>query len=97
MWQEIIQLRRRYTPQEKHHTDGDEDSTLCSQVPDKYLCKLTGEIMTDPVIACDGHVYERAAIQQYLAQHENILPNGKTNSLLAGCYKLKQEIVAFNK
>lgn len=31
------------------------------------LCPITQEIMTDPVVAADGHSYERAAIAQWIA------------------------------
>merc|ERR1712045_349656 len=33
---------------------------------DSFLCPITRELMTDPVICCDGHTYERAAIEQWL-------------------------------
>jgi hypothetical protein len=32
--------------------------------PNEYICPLTLEIMTDPVLASDGHTYEREAILQ---------------------------------
>lgn len=31
----------------------------------KFLCSITGEIMKDPVIATDGHTYERTAIEKW--------------------------------
>jgi len=37
--------------------------------PDGILCPITGEIMQDPVICCDGHSYERTSIQAWLAGH----------------------------
>ncbi len=33
-----------------------------------WLCPITQERMRDPVIAADGHTYERAAIEQWLRQ-----------------------------
>lgn len=35
---------------------------------DKYLCPITGDIMSDPVIAPDGYTYERKAITEWLAR-----------------------------
>jgi len=34
-----------------------------------FVCPITGEVMVDPVICADGHSYERAAIQTWLAEH----------------------------
>jgi hypothetical protein len=36
-------------------------------VPDEYLCPITCEVMDDPVMAEDGHTYERAAIATWVA------------------------------
>ena len=36
--------------------------------PEEFLCPLTLELMRDPVIAADGHTYERAAIAAWLAR-----------------------------
>lgn len=33
---------------------------------DNYICPIIGIIMTDPVIAPDGHTYERYAIEAWL-------------------------------
>ena len=33
--------------------------------PDEYLCPITQELMHDPVIASDGHTYERDAIERW--------------------------------
>lgn len=35
-------------------------------VPSSFLCPITQELMTDPVAAADGSVYERAAITEWL-------------------------------
>jgi len=37
-------------------------------IPAEYLCPLTLSVMEDPVVASDGHSYEKAAITQWLAQ-----------------------------
>ncbi|CAG9319863.1 unnamed protein product [Blepharisma stoltei] len=35
-------------------------------IPDCFLCPITQELMQDPVIAADGHTYERKAIKRWL-------------------------------
>ena len=41
-----------------------------------FTCPITHEIMWEPVVASDGHTYERAAIERWLAQ----FPAGKALS-----------------
>ena len=36
-------------------------------LPDEFKCPITCEVMQDPVIALDGHTYERSAIEAWLA------------------------------
>ena len=31
--------------------------------PDEYVCPISQELMEDPVLASDGHAYERRAIE----------------------------------
>jgi hypothetical protein len=35
----------------------------------ELICPITFELFRDPVLANDGHVYERAAITQWIQQH----------------------------
>jgi serine/threonine protein kinase len=53
-----------------------------ADTPESFLCPITCCIMTDPVVAADGHSYDRHAIKEWL-----ILSNGnrspKTNVELA--------------
>ena len=37
-----------------------------AEPPDDYLCPITQELMSDPVIAADGHAYERKDILQWI-------------------------------
>jgi len=37
-----------------------------NEPPADYLCPITHELMNDPVIAADGHTYERTAIGRWL-------------------------------
>ena len=32
-----------------------------------FICPITTEVMSDPVMAADGHAYERTAIERWLA------------------------------
>ena len=38
-----------------------------NDIPIKYLCPITRQIMSEPVIAKDGHTYEKEAIERYFA------------------------------
>ncbi|ACE05813.1 hypothetical protein Aasi_0393 [Candidatus Amoebophilus asiaticus 5a2] len=55
-------------------------------IPDECLCPITHEIMEDPVIAQDGHTYERAAIQGWFDR-------GHRNSPMTGGKVLSIELV----
>ena len=47
---------------------------------DKYNCSLTLDLMEDPVVASDGHTYERAAIEKVIEQAlASLLARGKTH------------------
>lgn len=37
-----------------------------SAPPAAYLCPISHELMSDPVVACDGHTYERRAITEWM-------------------------------
>ena len=47
--------------------------------PVDFMCPITQDLMNDPVVCADGHSYERAAIVQWLSNH-NTSP--KTNVTL---------------
>jgi len=49
------------------------------EIPSDIVCPITQEIMVDPVVAMDGHSYERTAIMQWLAKHKT---SPKTNEEL---------------
>ncbi|KAI9905887.1 hypothetical protein PsorP6_013966 [Peronosclerospora sorghi] len=53
---------------EEKHDDEDESS-----VPEQLICPITGCPMLDPVVAADGHSYEREAILQWF-KSSNISP-----------------------
>ena len=51
----------------------DEEGTLLKkteeQHPLEFICPITMEMMTDPVICSDGHCYERSAIDEWLSSN----------------------------
>jgi hypothetical protein len=65
-------------------------------VPDELLCPITLCIMQDPVLAMDGHTYERAAIEDWLCRSrasprtgaplitELLIPNHAVRAMIAG-------------
>ncbi|KAM6942529.1 WD repeat, SAM and U-box domain-containing protein 1 [Xenentodon cancila] len=40
--------------------------SVCSGIPDEFLCPITRELMREPVIAADGYSYEREAIEGWI-------------------------------
>lgn len=47
---------------------------IMDPIPQEYICPITAEIMTDPVIGTDGHTYERSAITEWLATRNQHSP-----------------------
>mmetsp|Transcript_33971 Transcript_33971/g.78325 ORF Transcript_33971/g.78325 Transcript_33971/m.78325 type:complete len:210 (+) Transcript_33971:222-851(+) len=43
--------------------------------PQSLICPITDEVMNDPVVALDGHSYERVAIKQFLG---SCMANGQS-------------------
>ena len=39
-------------------------------VVSSFVCPITQAVMEDPVMTADGHTYERAAIEQWLREHD---------------------------
>ena len=44
----------------------EEEEDGLDELPDEFMCPITCELMADPVMACDGHTYERRAIERWL-------------------------------
>jgi hypothetical protein len=67
------------------------------EIPRQYLCPITTDIMTDPVLCTDGHVYEKTAIQKWLDTH-NTSPMTKAavcKNTIIPCFALKSLIQEF--
>ena len=44
------------------------------EIPDAYLCPITMDPMEDPVIAADGHSYERSDIEAWFNRGNDTSP-----------------------
>eukprot|EP00210_Caulerpa_lentillifera_P006929 g6625.t1 len=53
---------------ESKHDDDEEQIEVVSGSRDCIYCPITFDVMRDPVIATDGHTYERKAIERWLRQ-----------------------------
>ncbi|KAF7101621.1 hypothetical protein CFC21_102898 [Triticum aestivum] len=65
-------------------------------IPDDFLCPITLEIMTDPVIVASGQTYERRSIQKWLDSGERTCPKTRqplAHLSLAPNYALKNLIL----
>eukprot|EP01083_Nonionella_stella_P170245 578992_1 len=85
----IKELREKYSKGNK-----EENVDKTKQIPKEYLCPITKQIMQDPVIAFDGHNYDRNAIESYLKIHQTSPITGATADYLIVFpnHKLKTDI-----
>ena len=68
------------------------------EMPDDFLCKITQAQMEDPVVASDGHTYERSAIEQVLRRPSCRLSPITRETLQSALYPniaLRQRIAAY--
>jgi Mg-chelatase subunit ChlD len=67
-------------------------------LPPEFLCPITHEPMTDPVVAQDGHTYERVAIAQWFADHQTSPKTGASllDKTLTPNHALRAQIVTEN-
>ena len=84
-----------YAP-EHSRAPGSRPGSAAESLHADLLCPITLEVMRDPVIASDGHSYERAAIERWLAGHRtspltgralphgDLIPNHRLRSLIEG-------------
>lgn len=52
-----------------------------NEVPEKFLCRISGKLMEDPVISPYGHCFERQEIEKYLKIQELCPVTGKPLTL----------------
>ncbi|CAG9335121.1 unnamed protein product [Blepharisma stoltei] len=68
-------------------------------VPDDYCCPITGDLMEDPVVAPDGHSYERASITAWFQKNKTSPLTGAAlkNTVLIDNHRLKAIISSFKE
>ena len=66
--------------------------------PNEFLCPITYEVMSDPVVLCDGYSYERATIATWLRAHNTSPLTGKEleHKRLLANLTLRSAIEAYN-
>ena len=84
----VTDLAHRRARQDKEHPHADE---IKKKFP-SMVCPITHEVFRDPVVASDGHTYERIAIERWLEAH-NTSP--VTNEALRG-RTLHENVLARN-
>ena len=62
--------------------------------PADFICPITTELMSDPVMAADGHSYERSAIERWLATKSTSPMTGEAlvHSFLAPNHMVRRQI-----
>eukprot|EP00299_Pterocystis_sp_00344_P009833 c4261_g1_i1.p1 GENE.c4261_g1_i1~~c4261_g1_i1.p1 ORF type:complete len:248 (+),score=45.07 c4261_g1_i1:47-790(+) len=78
-WQEYLNMMKETMPEinpEIAHKIATIDAEV---VPNEFICPITTEIIMDPVVAVDGHTYEREAIEKWFVVHDT---SPKTNDKL---------------
>ena len=79
------------TGKDMHQKDGGEESKKISasmpkksrrlqgmKMRDEFLCPITYELLREPVVALDGHTYEKSAIEKWLKSSHTSPRNGET-------------------
>jgi len=70
---------------------------LPDNIPNEFLCPITTDIMTDPVLLTDGQVYERKAIEQWLkTSNKSPMTNASIDkNVVIPCFVLRKLIQEF--
>eukprot|EP00005_Dracoamoeba_jomungandri_P001536 CAMPEP_0174262220 /NCGR_PEP_ID=MMETSP0439-20130205/12847_1 /TAXON_ID=0 /ORGANISM="Stereomyxa ramosa, Strain Chinc5" /LENGTH=725 /DNA_ID=CAMNT_0015346893 /DNA_START=48 /DNA_END=2225 /DNA_ORIENTATION=- len=74
-----------------------EPSILDEDHPEEFVCPITQELMNDPVVAVDGHTYERSAITEWLSQQKTSPMSGASleTTVLYPNFGLRSRIKAY--
>lgn len=70
-----------------------------SNTPHSHFCPITKSVMQDPVMAADGHSYERVAIERWFAEGSMLSPQTGlplATTVLIPNHSLRQAIDEFN-
>jgi hypothetical protein len=54
--------------------------------PDHFLCPITRAVMHDPVVATDGHTYDRRAVEEWFERHPRSPLNGRQPAATNACH-----------
>ena len=66
---------------ERPPTTDSDTHTIEKEPPDELQCPITGDLMVDPVVASDGHSYEREAIEEWFRRFShNATPRSPTTN-----------------
>eukprot|EP01083_Nonionella_stella_P308919 1092053_1 len=69
LMKKITYLVTKYPKRSKTPYGDEGRQKTTHEAPKEFYCAYTKEMMKDPVLAFDGKVYEREAIQKYLKEH----------------------------
>ena len=71
--------------------------SISVDIPEKFVCPISKELMKDPVIAFDGNAYSRATIEDWLKQHKTSPVTGAAaeHCIVVPNNALKQQIAEF--
>jgi hypothetical protein len=70
----------------------------CGHIPELFLCPISREVMENPVLASDGHVYERSQIESWLQEHDTSpMTNIAMRPEVAPVLSLRSEIQDFKQ
>ena len=81
---------------EDHFKQQQHNDDALPPCPDCMMCPISFERMVEPVIASDGHTYERAEIQQWFDLHNTTSPKTReilTSLVLTPNLSLKTQIL----
>eukprot|EP01083_Nonionella_stella_P154080 495992_1 len=98
IFKNITMLRTKY-PLTRKDKDQSDEAKKKKQIPPKFICPITKQMMKDPVIAFDAHTYDRDAIEKYLKTHHKS-PITKADAFTLTLFPnlpLKKEIESFNQ
>jgi hypothetical protein len=75
-----------------------EGSKTKRRIPDSFYCPITMKLMKDPVMASDGYVYERRAIEEWFRTHDTSPSTHLKveDKKLVPCHPIKNAIDQFN-
>ena len=69
------------------------------QCPSEYFCPITQDVICDPVIAWDGHTYERVSIARWLEEHATSPMTGETlqDRTLRPNHSMRSQIIGYGE